>query len=483
MPQKTVFSPITSRLSATKKFLTHQIDKRPLISFFVFLFLLILLAALGNKLRTPAASTVTAAPQVKAVEAYPLSGSPSIAIQAKVEKSGTISLIAQSSGVVQQIRKKEGDSVSRGTTIVSLSSNYQGGNLASLSREVDEKNYQFQVDNFDAQVSIINKQRDIAQKTDTKADELRAIDRQSQDATKDLINLNTDFLNSINSQLVTDSANNADHKQDTVIFQLQQAKSGLQQGLNTLQASQRTLEYNSADDKTPAALSDAQRDLAVQQFDIQQKNLELARDLAGLKLKISQVSESLMYPASPCPGTVERVYVKVGQLVNPGTVLATIKAKDNQATAVALVSQQVAQTISRIDPSTFTIGDKSVSIVPAYVSQEPTDGSLFSVIYHLPAEYSNSVTNNNWLSVKVPISKETSHISSSIPLDSVYQTQSQAYVYVVGKNNQGSASAVVKPVQLGQVYGQFVEVKSGLQNEDQVIVDRNVLEGDLVQVK
>ncbi len=470
-------------LSNVKNAVTGFIDKHPLSTFFILLALLIGIAALGNKMRTPAASVKSTVPQTKAVETYQLSGSPSISIQAKIEKSGTITLVAQSGGIVQQIKKKEGDQVQRGTTIIALSSNYQGANISSISRAISQKSYQYQVDNFDAQTNVINKQRDIAQKVGTQASELRAINRQSQDATKDLINLNTDLLNSINSQLVTLSANNADHSNDAAILQLQQAKSGVQSGLANLQSGQRTLEYQAADDKTPAALSDAQRDLAVQQLDLQQKMLELNRDIAGLNLKISQVTESFMYPASPVLGTVERVYVKVGQSVQPGATLATIKAKDNQATAVALVSQQVAKSVSVLDPSIFSIGDQKVSIKPTYISQEPTEGTLFSVIYHIPAQYSAALANNSWVAVTAPITSASSHISASIPLDSVYQTQEQSYVYVIGKNQQGSASAMVKPISLGQVFGQYVEVKGGLEKTDQVIIDRNVLEGDLVQAK
>ncbi len=482
MTPKSSFS-LKAPFSKAKNAVTGFIDKHPLPTFFVFMFLLIGLAALGNKLRTPEAPKTATVPPAKMVQTYALSGAPSITVQAKVEKSGTITLVAQTAGIVQKISKKEGDSVQRGTTIISLSTNYQGGNASSLSRQIAQKSYQYQQDNYNEQVDLINKQRDVANKVDTQGDELRAINRQSQDATKSLITLNTDLYNTIDSELVSLSADNADHSKNITIIQLQQSKVGVQSAINNLQSGERTLEYQSADDKTPAALADVQRELTLQQLDLQQKMLDLNKDISGLNLRISQVTEALMYPASPCPGTVERVYVKVGQSVTPGTVLATIKGKDDQATAVALVSQDIATSLSRLDPSTFTINDQTVSLVPSYISQEPTDGTLFSVIYHIPTQYSNLLANNTWVSVKAPMSTQTSHISASIPLDSVYQTQAQSYVYVVGKNEQGSASATVKPVQLGQVFGQYVEVKSGLENTDQVIVDRNVLQGDVIQVK
>lgn len=483
MAKTSILTQVKTTISHVPTFLGKQVDKRPLISFFVFLFLLIGLAALGNKLRTPANTTVTSAPQVKEVETYQLSGAPSITVQAKIEKSGTITLVAQTAGVVQQIKKKEGDLVQRGTTVIALSTSYQGGNIASLSRQLAQKSFQFQKDTFDSQVDSINKQKDIAQKGNTVASELRSINRQSQDDTSRLITLNTDLLNSINSQLVTLSADNADHSKDATILQLQQSKVGVESGLSNLRSAQRTLEYQSADDKTPAQLADAQRDLALKQLDLQQKVLELNRDISGLNVQIARVGESLMYPASPCPGIVERVFVKIGQAVQPGTVLATIQAKDDQASAVALVSSQLAKGISRINPSIFQVDGQTFSVLPSYVSQEPTEGTLFSVIYRLPVTNAKQFSQGSWISVQIPLSYQVSHISASIPLDSVYQTQTESYVYVVGKNEQGSASAQVKKVQLGQVFGQYVEVKNGLSGQDQVIVDRTVLEGDLIQSK
>jgi len=476
-------SSIHTGFSRVKNGFFSFIDKHPLPSFLIFLAILILVAVVGNRLRTPVLSTTVITPPAKIVQTYQLDGAPSISIQAKIEKSGTITLVAQSPGVVQQIRKKEGQTVQRGTTLISLSTSYQGGNVASLGRQIAQKNYQYQVDNFDAQNDLINKQRDVAQKGNTLASELRSISRQSQDDTKNLINTNTDLLNSINSQLVATTAVDSNPATNQSILPLQQAKSGVESALANLKSGQRALEYQAADDKLPAQLSEAQRDLAVKQLDLQQKMLVLGKDIAGLTLSIAQVSESSMYPASPCAGTVERIYVKVGQSVQPGTVLASIKANDNQATAVALVSQQIAQTISPVQPTQFMINGEKVTVIPSYISKEPTDGTLFSVIYHLPNQYSSYVTNNSWISITVPLGYQTANISSSIPLDAVYQTQSESYVYVVGTNSQGSASAMVKKVSLGQVFGEYIEVKSGLEKQDKVITNRNVLDGDFVQIK
>ena len=64
-----------------------------------------------------------------------------------------------------------------------------------------------------------------------------------------------------------------------------------------------------------------------------------------------------------------------------------------------------------------------------------------------------------------------------IPVDSVFQTQNEAYVYVANGNRARS-----KKVQLGAVTGRFVAVVSGLSPTDKVILTRTVVDGDLIRV-
>ena len=44
-------------------------------------------------------------------------------------------------------------------------------------------------------------------------------------------------------------------------------------------------------------------------------------------------------------------------------------------------------------------------------------------------------------------------------------------------------SARVQSVDLGDVYGSFVEVKKGLKGNDRVILDRSVIAADKIKVK
>jgi multidrug efflux pump subunit AcrA (membrane-fusion protein) len=68
-----------------------------------------------------------------------------------------------------------------------------------------------------------------------------------------------------------------------------------------------------------------------------------------------------------------------------------------------------------------------------------------------------------------------------IPIDSVYQTNEVAYVYLaVDKKNYYQVNS--RRVSLGEVYGDFVEVNSGLGSADKIVLDRSVIEGDKVKL-
>jgi len=190
------------------------------------------------------------------------------------------------------------------------------------------------------------------------------------------------------------------------------------------------------------------------------------------------VNESLLYPSAPCPGVIERVYVHVGQSVNPGTVLAVVRGDMNTATAVVSVPSAIAETISRIEPSTLTIADKKVTLLPHSISQEPTEGTLNSVLFSIPESLSASLAEGSYVSVEVPVGSKTTAQQKFIPLDAVYQTQDTSSVFVAENNKAKS-----KTVSLGSVYGQYVQVLSGLQAGETIIVNRNVVDGDVVQAQ
>lgn len=464
---------------------SRLVTARPLITFVVGLAVLVALIVVGDRLRQPAPPAAEPEPVAQAVEVYEVGGTPTLMVQAKVEKSGVVKIVAQTSGVVQKIKVTEGGRIKRGQAIVSLSTSPNGGNIAALTSNISSKNYQFLVDTYDAQKQLIQRSRDMAIKAEAQSSELREIARQSYDETKGLIALNEDIVKGLDAQIRTLEQTNVGGANDAVILQFKQAKAGTLSALNGLKSGQRSAEYANSNDQEAAQLAVLTKDQALQQLDLQEKTLALNKDLAQLNLRISQISASLMSPSSTCPGVVERIHVKVGEVVNPGTVIATIKSDDNDATAVVRTSQAIAESVSLLEPSYVTIDGQAVAITPRYISTEPTEGSFHTILYSLPELYRGEVTNNSYVEIKLPVGAGKYQQSQKpfIPIDAIYQTQDKALVNVVSTDETGHAVAKSEELQLGAVTGQFVEVLSGLNAGDRVIINRSILDGQRVSVK
>src|SRR5258708_39157121 len=112
--------------------------------------------------------------------------------------------------------------------------------------------------------------------------------------------------------------------------------------------------------------------------------LTLGKDVSNLQANLANINASLMHPASPVAGTVERVNIHIGQTVTPGTPLATIMAGDPDVTAVVAVPSQIAASASRIQPSTLHIGNIPYTTTPRYVTTEATEGSSYAILYSIP---------------------------------------------------------------------------------------------------
>lgn len=465
------------------RFVLKSIDTHPLVSFYSVLGFMIVLIVLNTVLHKPAEVAVQTVKKPKEVDVFSIGQAPRLAVQAKIEKSGVIKITALTGGVIQKIYKQEGETISRGQWLFWLSSNYQGGTTATISRQMAEKNYAFLNENYDAQKEIISKNRELAQKAESQASKLREINAKSIDETKSIISLNQNVISMMDSQITGLEAINVNGSSNSAILQLKQGKAQVLSGLNQAQAALRSSEYQTNSDNEPGQMAILQRDVTLKQLDLQEKTLSLNKEIALLNVRLSQIQESLMYPVAPFDGVVERIYVKVGQNVTAGTVLATITGTQNTAKAVITTSRHIAESVSRLEPTHLTGKGIAVDVFPSYVSSEPTEGSLFTIIFAIPDAQTASFKNDQVIIADLPIGIAQSMGSIPyIPLDAIYQTDNESYVYTTIAE-KGQVKATSKRIKLGEVIGDYVEVKEGITTGDRIILDRTVIEGDLLKVK
>ena len=454
-----------------------QISKRPLTSFFIALGILLGLIFLSNFILKPEAPPTKEVPS-KEVQTYKIGEAPRITVQAQVEKSGVIQIVAQTAGIISSIGANEGQQLKKGANLVNISSNYQGANAASMQTAIASRQYQLAVDTSDTQKEIIAKQREIAEKTQENAGELHEISEKSIDETKSLIDLNQGILDQLDSNISALVAGNVGGANDAAILQAKQLKSQFQSAQNQLKSAQRNIEYQTDEDNPPTQLANLAKDLTLKQLDIQEKSLSLNLEVSRLQVALSAINASLFHPTAPFPGVVQRVFVKVGQAISSGMPILTFAGQNSQLTVIARVPGGIAAKISKLETSKLYLGTKVIEASPSFISQEATDGQLYSVIYDIGKEEMDSLTDGSFVNIDVPVGyPDTLKTLPYVPIDSVFQTQEENIVYVVVDDK-----AVSRRIELGSVVGKYVEVTSGLTSGDQIILGRNVIEGDRVKI-
>lgn len=540
--------------TAGKKTL-RMIDAKPITFLLSLLAVLVILIVVGSIMRAPQIDeegemTISEQP----VSVFSIGVAPTVRTQAEIEKSGVVQVRAQAGGVVQKINAQEGQELWDGQNIAWLSTNYQGGTVQTAQRQKAEKNASFTDETYDERKNDLEDRRKEVELSRERTEDLRKISEQTEENIEDSIQLNAEILTFLTEEIeyLEEQLSRTDgySTDEQTLISLKQQKSQLTSSTNSLIDQYRSLDYQNDTDNPPTELADLQERRALRGLEIEQKSLDLNREVAKLDLRIAQINEALMYPATPVAGTVERIHVSVGDVVNPGDLIATVTGTENSATAVALVSGDIARQVSKIEPTTFSFTDSMLELYPHYVTTEPVNGDLHAILYAIPEGLQTNLSDGSVIEIELPVGNaQTNSIVPFIPVDSVYQSQNASFVYVVESGvpprleetlaeeaaqeesssdsqmdndwldqainwiaqtlseNQARAVAslfgrsygeateeekpeepekrlLAKPrqVELGTVYGSFVEVRSGLVQSDQVILDRTVVENEVVSI-
>ncbi len=453
----------------------QDVRKRPLLNFFIALFLLFLLMVANKILTTPAKVEEEKAMR-KDVRTFSIGDSPTVTLQGTVDKSGVITISAQTAGVVQKVEVTEGDTVKKGQVLTRLSSNYQGDNAPAVQSAIAYKQYKNTLETFDLQKDLIAKQRDIATASAQNTQELRKITEQSKGDTQSLIDLNNSILTSLNTNLETLKSSGLPDTSEEII-RLKSTIAQLLGGQSQLLQGQRQLNYQTNTTNPPTLLSSLQKEITLKQLDLQEKGLSLSKDISRLQSSLAYIGASLMTPASPVGGVVQKVYVTEGQTVTPGMPVATVVAKNGETTVSVSLPQEVAKTISKAKPSILSLKGKTHEIFPRFVSDEAIEGVLYTAFYTLPSSLQKEATDSESVTISIPL-ESVSVTTMYVPLDAVYQTADTAYIYIA-KNSK----AFSQKVRLGKVYGGFVEVLEGIKKGDTIILSRTIFNGDDISTK
>lgn len=463
---------LSKNAAQTRKQSVAFLRKRPISSLLVAFILLVVAIVASLAFKSPQEETAHAEVQPMHVQAVRFGdGDVSEDTVGTIENKSTLTLVAQSAGPVSEILVDEGESVWTGSVILRQNSAYAAGNAATVQRQIAAENYQLAAETLDNTVQTVSKTREQADKVKENTDELRKISEKSVEDTEGFISrLETQY-----DQLedLVDSTSSA-----VTQTSFRASLISTQNFLNQSRASLRQLQYETDTDNPPTKLAELQRDLIYLSTEIQLKSAEIQKNIAGLNLQAAKIAEAATRVASPLEGTVQRLLVSEGEYVTPGTPVAVITG-DPQLQLVIGVSGNLAKRVDREQMLTAEVNERVISLPIHHVSSVPVSGQLFEVIASVPEAYAQQVYENQSLQVTLPL-YSVSVIGGNyyIPLDSVFITNTDTFVYV-----EKDGVAVKQPIEIGSISGSLVEVLSGLVPGDVIILDRAVIEGQPVEVE
>lgn len=391
-----------------------------------------------------------------------------------VKNLTSITLVAQSSGPVSDLKVVEGQPVAKGEVLLRQTSAYAAGNAATVQRQIAAKGYQLSNETFSNTQQTVAKTREQADLNRDNSEEMRKIIEASLGDTRSLITTTEQVVEKI-EQDITNEQNGANNP--NTIQGFRQQLISFRGVLNQNRSALRSAEYEANADKPPAKLAQIQKDLVYLSTDLQLKSAQINKDIAGLNLRLAHIQEASTRVAAPFAGSIEKVYVQPGQHVTPGTPVIKIKG-DTQLTLQIAVSGALAAMIDSDQSVNVQLGDNLYYLPLTHVSSTPINGQMYEVMVVVPSEYERFVFEGQSLAVQLPLyNVSIDQGNYFLPLDAVFITNAGTYV-MVAENNV----AVRKPVVIGEITGDTVEVKDGLIPGQQVILDRRVIEGQQVTI-
>lgn len=455
------------------------IKRHPLASFFSALGILFLTIAIVSFIGKPQAEGEEAVSPPQPVSIYSIGTTSRLTVQGKVEKNGVITVMAQTPGVVNTLPVKLGQTITPGQTLVTLATTYTGASLPAQQLSLARAQLDFQTQTSTIQAELINRQKDMANANADNAEALRKISANSLPLSREQLNLTKDILTTLDQNIKTLESTNVDGANDALILSTKQLKSQFLAAQNQLTQVINTIDYQTNPDQPAAQLPLMTRDLTLKQLELQEKTLALNQELSQINYKIAAIGAALMRPSAPFGGTVSRLHVVPGDLVNPGQPLVTLSGVTNAATVGIALPPGTAQKIGQLEPAEVTLGGQVYSLPILHNTRQALDDQFAYVYVTLPPETYAQLNDQQFLTLTLPLGYPDSvGALPNLPLDLVHQTQSGAYVFVID-----AGLAATRPVKLGQVMGDRVEILDGLSTGDQVIVDRSVTAGEAVVAK
>lgn len=223
-------------------------------------------------------------------------------------------------------------------------------------------------------------------------------------------------------------------------------------------------------------LTGTEEDIALQNLKKEKEIRQTTLANSRLNLELALLNDAVLHPKSGFAGTVTSIAVRPGQFVSAGETLATISAAGQDSTLEALLPSETAWLLDPTKPASLAINGQTFLIDPLYLATQENEIGLYSAVFSLPADAAALLTNDRYTDISVMLQSREGRVL--LPLDSIFQDNNRAWVMA---EEDGVVRS--KAVTLGNIFGNYAEVKEGIAPGTNVILSRGLIEGETVKAE
>ena len=204
----------------------------------------------------------------------------------------------------------------------------------------------------------------------------------------------------------------------------------------------------------------------------------------------NEVNAQLSYAnvTAPFSGIVTQKMLDAGNMVTPGSPVITIEQTGNLQVSATVGESQISR-IKQGDEAVLNI--RSINkVIKGNITQisqsSQTSGGQYIIKISIPAVDKDQVYAGMYVNVNIPVKGIVQTVSANennilVPVESIINKDQLTGLYTISNNN----TAMLRWVRLGKVYGNTVEVLSGLSKNETFIVhaDGRLYNGIPVTIK
>jgi RND family efflux transporter MFP subunit len=218
---------------------------------------------------------------------------------------------------------------------------------------------------------------------------------------------------------------------------------------------------------------------AKQGSDQQKISAQSALDNSRSQLNLAQIQADDLSIRAPIAGTITNKTVELGMEINPGMKIAEISQTDLLTIETDISSEDIGRINIGEEVKLITLQDELTGVITKiFPTADPITKKVRVEIAYVNNQ--NKLIPEAFVDVVIPINEELNSTKSLyIPLRAVIITANENYVFVVEEEQAKKTT-----VELGETKGTEIEILSGLNDTDELIVDgaKLVDDGERVEV-